>query len=361
MNCVQGWCNLKMLKQAGRGHDPTGIEGTQPGELLVKCCACPWPKYNLPPDWEKEPPEKQWDFFLYYLTASECLYLPDGYIPHTWLRMQTLSRRLKPIGTTLETSHCSPVRVHLWITRNSPNIWSMQWRKTRQRCAHVWMPAYLTKNCIRLTTVLVSWPCTMLTRNKQKACEWWASAVLFVHIISASYQMEWGIYIVGKGPLLVINVVFSNLIDRFCYMDYLILMVILATTLTSFWISYDITCIWSKGFVSWAEGYGPLLHLPTTISLVFLVPKFHLPVHVKECWSTFSYNCHNYTGCTDGKGIEQIWAWLNCITYSVSMMTAGACWDMLDNFCSFNNWRKTKSLSTSSSAWLNLDCWHSFI
>jgi hypothetical protein len=49
---------VKQLKRGGRGHEPTGIGGTGPGELLVKCRCCPQPGYNLPNDWENAPPEK---------------------------------------------------------------------------------------------------------------------------------------------------------------------------------------------------------------------------------------------------------------------------------------------------------------
>jgi hypothetical protein len=137
---------------------------------------------------------------------------------------------------------------------------------------------------------------------------------------------------------------------RFAYMDYLILSVIFLTSLLSFFISYDIACVWSKNFLSRAASYAkdhPYLHLPSSISLVFLVPKFHLPVHTKNCWSLFSHNYRQSVGRTDGEGIERVWSWLNRIAYSVSMMTAGARWDTLDDFCCFNNWRKTKSLGRS--------------
>jgi hypothetical protein len=54
---------VKQLKRGGRGHEPSGIEGTGPGELLVKCRCCPQPGYNLPNDWEKAPPEKAYVHF----------------------------------------------------------------------------------------------------------------------------------------------------------------------------------------------------------------------------------------------------------------------------------------------------------
>lgn len=42
-----------MMKRAGRGHDPSGIDGTEQGELGEVCRACPQPKKNLPEGWDK--------------------------------------------------------------------------------------------------------------------------------------------------------------------------------------------------------------------------------------------------------------------------------------------------------------------
>ncbi len=52
MHVVAQWRHLKLLKRAGRGHDPTGVEGTRPGELAVPCPACPRPDVNLPDNWD---------------------------------------------------------------------------------------------------------------------------------------------------------------------------------------------------------------------------------------------------------------------------------------------------------------------
>jgi len=51
------WRHLLMLKRAGRGHDPAGIDATSQGELAVECPACPHPGRNLPEDWKLAPPE----------------------------------------------------------------------------------------------------------------------------------------------------------------------------------------------------------------------------------------------------------------------------------------------------------------
>ena len=45
------WCHIRMTKHGGWLYDPTGIEGTSPGELAVLCPVCPIPFINLPPNW----------------------------------------------------------------------------------------------------------------------------------------------------------------------------------------------------------------------------------------------------------------------------------------------------------------------
>lgn len=58
MLMVREYRHTKLLKQAGRGHDPGGVLKTAPGSLAVPCRACPIPNVNLPAGWEKVPPEK---------------------------------------------------------------------------------------------------------------------------------------------------------------------------------------------------------------------------------------------------------------------------------------------------------------
>lgn len=59
MNMIRQWRHLKMLKRAGRGHDPAGAAATADGELAVRCPACPRPGVNLPSGWESVPTRDQ--------------------------------------------------------------------------------------------------------------------------------------------------------------------------------------------------------------------------------------------------------------------------------------------------------------
>ncbi|KAG9308731.1 hypothetical protein JVU11DRAFT_11517 [Chiua virens] len=63
-----------MLKRCGRGHDPAGSKGTQEGECVVLCPACPQPGNNLPKGWDKVPKDKEWLYALFVaIDANFCL------------------------------------------------------------------------------------------------------------------------------------------------------------------------------------------------------------------------------------------------------------------------------------------------
>ena len=53
------WAHLKMLKRAGRGHDPGGVNATAEGECAILCPACPHPGKNLPLNWRDVPEDRQ--------------------------------------------------------------------------------------------------------------------------------------------------------------------------------------------------------------------------------------------------------------------------------------------------------------
>jgi hypothetical protein len=47
MTVVRGFRHIRSLKWGGRGHDPTGAEGTGQGELSIPCRGCPHPRINV--------------------------------------------------------------------------------------------------------------------------------------------------------------------------------------------------------------------------------------------------------------------------------------------------------------------------
>ncbi|KAG2079402.1 uncharacterized protein F5147DRAFT_785092 [Suillus discolor] len=54
-----------MLKRFGRGHDPSGIDGTLQGECVVLCPVCPQPGNNLPDGWQTATKAKWWLYAVF--------------------------------------------------------------------------------------------------------------------------------------------------------------------------------------------------------------------------------------------------------------------------------------------------------
>ena len=67
---LRKWRHIRMAKRGGRSYDPTGIKGTSPRELAVRCPACPIPSINLPPDWQSVRKDSEY-------VNSLCSYLPS--------------------------------------------------------------------------------------------------------------------------------------------------------------------------------------------------------------------------------------------------------------------------------------------
>ncbi|KDQ25464.1 hypothetical protein PLEOSDRAFT_1106392 [Pleurotus ostreatus PC15] len=65
MCIVCQWRHIRTMKRFGRGHDPSGIEGTSKGECAVLCPACPHPGKNLPSDYSSVPAQKRWIYSLF--------------------------------------------------------------------------------------------------------------------------------------------------------------------------------------------------------------------------------------------------------------------------------------------------------
>ncbi|KAG1876673.1 hypothetical protein DFJ58DRAFT_721136 [Suillus subalutaceus] len=75
-------------------------------------------------------------------------------------------------------------------------------------------------------------------------------------------------------------------------------------------------------------------------SIIFLVPKFHLPAHIAKCQTSFSFNFIKGVGRTDGEAPERGWADINPIATSTCEMGPGSRRDTLDDHFNDWNWKK---------------------
>jgi hypothetical protein len=114
-------------------------------------------------------------------------------------------------------------------------------------------------------------------------------------------------------------------------------------------LSYDIMCQYSKHFWPRMQTRFPgSRFLNGLVHFAWLVPKFHLPAHIRKCWEMFNYYYELFTGHTDGEGIERNWSDLNKLAGSVREMGPGSWRDTLDDHMGDLNWRKLIALGECS-------------
>lgn len=65
LRMVREFRHLQALKRAGRGHEPDGVEKSGPGELALRCPACPRPGFNLPDNWEDTPEDSKFIYTMF--------------------------------------------------------------------------------------------------------------------------------------------------------------------------------------------------------------------------------------------------------------------------------------------------------
>jgi Kyakuja-Dileera-Zisupton transposase len=110
--------------------------------------------------------------------------------------------------------------------------------------------------------------------------------------------------------------------------------------------SYDIACQYSRRFLERFNA-SPALNAPDC-SLIFAIPKFHLPAHKEDCRYYYSFNYLKKVGRTDGEAIERFWSRHNFLSGSTTRMTPESRLDTLDSHFADWNWQKTLSMGNFS-------------
>jgi len=119
-------------------------------------------------------------------------------------------------------------------------------------------------------------------------------------------------------------------------------------------LSYDIACQYSKNFVERFTA-SPALNMPQC-SLIFAIPKFHLPVHKEDCRYFYSFNYLKKVGRTDGEAIERFWSRHNFLSGSTSRMSPETRLDTLNAHFLDWNWRKLCNMGALLCCYSADDC-----
>ncbi|KAK0465848.1 hypothetical protein IW261DRAFT_1426997 [Armillaria novae-zelandiae] len=107
--------------------------------------------------------------------------------------------------------------------------------------------------------------------------------------------------------------------------------------------TYDIACQWLINLEDCIKVYGPNM-APPLCNMLYLVPKFHLPGHIKACQEKYCMSFHIHVGNNDGKAPEWSWAISNGVAASTQEMSPGHRCEKLDQHFSDVNWQKNISM-----------------
>ncbi|KDR76587.1 hypothetical protein GALMADRAFT_67342 [Galerina marginata CBS 339.88] len=281
------WRNLMILKRAGRGHDPEGVDSTPPGSLTVECPACPHPDRNLPENWDQPGPL----MFLYILyLAVDANFKLKGkerglkdvelmpgwgpFVEETAYQDFIANYVDQPEINTCESEHDAIVRA-------------------QTRCT----PGYAVSG----VGVVICSRHSLIRRN-------------------------------GAGDL--------QKGEKYCNMDFLIFATLVGVIVTWILITYDIGCQWSKNFRSRMSEFPEHMRIKPGTKVDVAIPSWHINSHGERCRKDFCLGYTKGAGRTCGEEVEITWSHTNSLAPSAREMAPGARHDTLNDHWNGWNFRK---------------------
>ncbi|KAJ7732706.1 hypothetical protein B0H16DRAFT_1732692 [Mycena metata] len=293
LRMTRQWRHVRMLKRAARGHDPQGIDNTQPGECALLCPACPHPGKNLVPGWEEAPTEKE---FLYALFL--------GMDANFRLKRKDVSTEEKDPGLCKGWAFYGEVGAYMTHVKK-------HWNDKQDR-----------SHCVAHDAV---------DKPDREARGTASSGIGAVDC--ARHNM--------KRPLAVGDL---QLGERYINMDYMFFRSIAGSSLRRFVVSYDIVCQWHIHVWDRMRASRNIdISIGGRTFMTFLIPKFYLPAHIEACNLKFSFNLTRDVGQTDGEAPERGWANANPLARSTKEMGPGSRRDTLDDH--FNDWNHKRIIA----------------
>ncbi|KAG2097772.1 uncharacterized protein F5147DRAFT_747450 [Suillus discolor] len=259
LRMIREWRFIMQLKHCGQGHHPGGIKKIEAGTCTVLCPACPHPSKNLPVGWENTPLEFQFLYALFLaIDANFRLVLCNVSSDAIDLGLNRGYAFL--VGNAQEKSTCSShSAVSLADTKASHGL-----------------------AATGAETIDCAWhnfKCPCSVGNLQNGERYINMDYLFFSSMCSSHSVH------------VLN------------------------------ISYDIACQWNKNLWSCMSAFPHKYHINHNEKIItFLVPKFHLPVHIAHCQTRFSFNFIKGVGQTDGEAPEHGWADINPLATSTILL-----------------------------------------
>ncbi|KAG2740851.1 hypothetical protein P692DRAFT_201842407 [Suillus brevipes Sb2] len=287
MCMVREWRHLWQLRHSGRGHDPTGANGTNSGELAVLCPACPHPGKNLPDGWESAPPSIRWLYALFIAIDVN-------------FRLKRKAVSSDDVDPGLNAGWAYFVEETKYKNYLSVRSGEKQERST----------------CVSHNAVNMA--------NTKSAHGLVATGVGTVDCARHEFKLPTGVGDLQKG-------------EKYLNMDYFVFSALIGFTVTALNISYNIACQWSKKLWTRMDSMPAHLHVPhDTMRIYYFIPKFHIGARIATCQTMF---------LTNGEAPKCKWANINRVSSSTKEMGPGSRRDTLEDHFGNWNWKKVTMLS----------------
>ncbi|KAJ7053250.1 hypothetical protein C8F01DRAFT_1260914 [Mycena amicta] len=291
LRMVRQFRHLLLLKRAGRGHAPGGVAATRPGELALRCPACPRPEVNLPPGWQNAPLDEKC-LYVMFLAIDACFRLKR--------RMISSWKKDPGLGTG-------------WA-------YFVEWEPYRE---------YLL---------------TVTDQKEMSTCSGLAALDHANNKFSRGYSTTGvGMCVCARHEFVQANGVGDlQKGERYANIDWIFASVLRhISRLLELLVSYDIACQWWKHLLERLKQLPPLVRLNILLKMItFVIPKMHIKGHTLLCQLLYSLYLALNSGQTDGEGIERVWAMSGGLASSTKASGPGARADQLDDHWAFWNWLK---------------------
>ncbi|KAJ7059879.1 hypothetical protein C8F01DRAFT_1253971 [Mycena amicta] len=273
---------LKRGKRAGVAHDMAEMEKVKPGDLAVRCWACPQDGFNLPDGWDSCNPD---DEYLYCLMLA----LDANF-------------RLKNRIRSNE--------------KHDPSL-GPGWG------CFVESEAY--KDHLR----------DYVAESDVSTC------IAFAALMEKETRLTTGLRVSGVGGCVCgrHGVVRAQGLgdlqkgERYANMDYIFLHAIADARVKRTLLSYDIACQWKLRLRERVQNFADNAGIPdlAKFRIQFGLPVWHAAAHKVSCQASMSLSHAAGVGRTDGEGIERTWATLNPISFATKEMGEGNRLDSIED------------------------------
>ncbi|KAF7977625.1 hypothetical protein HWV62_3024 [Athelia sp. TMB] len=316
LRMIREWRSLKMLKRAGRGHDPAGVAATKEGECAILCPACPQPGKNLEVNWQNAPPSIQYLFALFLGNDAN----------FRMVRKKVSSEAADPTLSEGWSYFCETTKYREHLAKYGDQ------KEVHSTCVkhHAINDANTSRFANLATSGIGTIDCArhMMKRPTSLGDLQKGENLTHPHDTLTHPPLPRHAEPPARSEMCVTPPPYSPEPPPAAPNDGDYVMVV---------VSYDIVCQWSVHIWERMKSMPARLQINRDgKAFKFLIPKFHLPAHVEKCQTAYSFNLTPGVGRTEGEAPERGWSFIDPLATSTKEMGPASYRETIDDH--FGDW-----------------------